>query len=103
VIIFDEPLSGLDVTSAFVFRKLVSRMAKQGKVIFYCSHVLEVVEKLCTHLLILKKGRTVAYGSTAQVLETLNQPTLEDTFAQFTPEIDAAEIAANIVEVMCTI
>src|SRR5215510_10765938 len=54
IIIFDEPLSGLDVTSAFVFRRLVGSLARQGKLIFYCSHVLEVVEKLCSHLLILK-------------------------------------------------
>jgi ABC-2 type transport system ATP-binding protein len=103
LMIFDEPLSGLDVTSAFVFRKLVAAMAKQGKAILYCSHVLEVVERLCTHLLILKRGRAVAHGTTRQVLETLNQPTLEDTFAQLVPEMNAAAIAADIVDVMCTI
>ena len=102
LIIFDEPLSGLDVTSAFVFRRLVSTLAKQNKAIFYCSHVLEVVEKLCTHLLILKKGLVVAHGPTRNVLEQLNQPTLEETFAQLVPEVDAATIAADIVEVVCT-
>jgi ABC-2 type transport system ATP-binding protein len=74
LIIFDEPLSGLDVTSAFIFRKLVGTLASQGKAIFYCSHVLEVVEKLCSHLLILKKGGVVAHGRTREVLEKLNQP-----------------------------
>jgi len=102
LIIFDEPQSGLDVTSAFVFRRLVSTLANRGKAIFYCSHVLEVVEKLCSHLLILKKGSVVAHGPTRDVLETLNQPTLEDTFAQLVPEIDAAAIAADIVDVVCT-
>ncbi|MBI4475390.1 MAG: ABC transporter ATP-binding protein [Acidobacteria bacterium] len=102
VIILDEPLSGLDVTSAFVFRKLVSALARRGKAIFYCSHVLEVVEKLCSHLLILKKGTVVAHGATREVLDSLNQPTLEDTFAQLVPEVDATAIAADIVEVVCT-
>src|SRR6185436_922438 len=39
LIILDEPLSGLDVTAAFIFRRLVTSLARQGKVIFYCSHV----------------------------------------------------------------
>ncbi len=101
LIIFDEPLSGLDVTSAFIFRKLVASLAKQGKAIFYCSHVLEVVEKLCSHLLILKKGQVVAHGGTREVLTQLNQPSLEETFAQLVPEVDASSIAEQIVEVVC--
>ena len=102
IIIFDEPLSGLDVTSAFVFRRLVGSLARQGKFIFYCSHVLEVVEKLCSHLLILKAGKVVAHGLTREVLHQLNQPTLEDTFAQLVPEVDAASVADQIVEVVCS-
>jgi len=102
LIIFDEPQSGLDITSAFIFRKLVATFAKQGKAIFYCSHVLEVVEKLCSHLVILKRGIAVAEGPTRDVLQALNQPTLEDTFAQLVPELDASSIAGQIVNVVCT-
>jgi ABC-2 type transport system ATP-binding protein len=102
LIIFDEPLSGLDITAAFVFRKLVAKLAHEGKAIFYCSHVLEIVEKLCSHLLILKTGRVVARGPTRLVLEELKQPTLEDTFAQLVPEIDAEAIAADIAQVLCS-
>src|SRR3569833_2291110 len=47
LIIFDAPLSGLDVSSALIFRKLVSALGREGKTIFYCSHELEVVEKVC--------------------------------------------------------
>src|SRR5262245_8585052 len=102
LIVFDEPLSGLDVTSAFVFRRLVGSLARQGKAIFYVSHVLEVVEKLCSHLLILKTGKVVAHGGTREVLQKLNQSTLEDTFKQLVPEIDAAGVADQIVEVVCS-
>jgi ABC-2 type transport system ATP-binding protein len=102
LIIFDEPLSGLDVTAAFIFRKLLAGLARQGKAIFYCSHVLEVVEKLCTHLVILKKGSVVASGPTQAVLAALHQPTLVDTFAQLVPEIDTTAIAADIVDVLCS-
>jgi len=102
LIIFDEPLSGLDVTAAFIFRKLVAGLAEHGKAIFYCSHVLEVVEKLCTHLLILRKGTIVAHGPTRSVVDSLHQPTLMDTFAQLVPEIDTTGIAADIVDVLCS-
>jgi ABC-2 type transport system ATP-binding protein len=98
----DEPLSGLDATSAFIFRKLVAGFAAEGKAIFYCSHVLEVVETTCTHLLILRKGTVVAYGETRAVLEQLNQSSLVNTFSSLTPEIDAGSVAASIVEVVCT-
>jgi ABC-2 type transport system ATP-binding protein len=102
LIIFDEPLSGLDVTAAFIFRKLVTGLAERGKAIFYCSHVLEVVEKLCSHLLILRKGIVVAHGPTRVVVDSLHQPTLMDTFAQLSPEIDTTGIAADIVDVLCS-
>jgi len=102
LIIFDEPLSGLDVTAGFIFRKLVASLADQGKAILYCSHVLEVVEKLCTHLLILRKGTVMAHGPTRVVIDALNQPTLADTFSQLVPEVDATAIAADIVDVLCS-
>ena len=57
VLILDEPLSGLDVTSALVFKNLIQFLSARGKTIFYCSHVLEVVEKVCSRLLILRFSR----------------------------------------------
>jgi ABC-2 type transport system ATP-binding protein len=98
VLIFDEPLSGLDVTSALVFRKLVKSLGRQGKVIFYCSHVLEVVEKLCTHLLVLNRGNLVAHGSVNAVREMSGLKTLEETFSHLVEERDAEQTANNIVE-----
>jgi ABC-2 type transport system ATP-binding protein len=100
VLVFDEPLSGLDVSSAMIFRKLVKSLSEQGKIIFYCSHVLEVVEKLCSHLLILRKGKLVAYDSVNAVREMTGLATLEDSFSHLVEEEDAEEIAHNIVEVM---
>jgi ABC-2 type transport system ATP-binding protein len=76
VIVFDEPLYGLDVTSAVVFRKLVHQLAAQGKIILYSSHVLEVVEKVCTHVLVLHNGnpdwrRTPTYRLTEHFFLTI--------------------------------
>src|SRR5205085_9721335 len=63
VLILDEPFSGLDVTSALVLRRLLRALAGQGKIIVYSSHVLEVVEKICSTVLILRQGEVVAYDS----------------------------------------
>jgi ABC-2 type transport system ATP-binding protein len=100
IIVFDEPLSGLDVTSAMIFRNLVKSLGAQRKIIFYCSHVLEVVEKLCTHLLILRQGQLVAYDSVDAVQKMTGLATLERSFTHLVQEEDAAEVANKIVEVM---
>jgi energy-coupling factor transporter ATP-binding protein EcfA2 len=55
VLVLDEPLSGLDVTSAMVVKNLIQMLSSRGKFIFYCSHMLEVVEKVCTQLIVLRK------------------------------------------------
>jgi ABC-2 type transport system ATP-binding protein len=98
VIVFDEPLSGLDVTSSLIFRELVKALSRAGKTIFYCSHVLEVVEKVCSHVIILQKGKQLAYG-TVEDLKTFQQmPTLEAAFAHLVQEDDAPASAAALVE-----
>src|SRR5437588_1355247 len=63
ILILDEPFSGLDVTSALMLRSLLRGRADRGKMILYSSHVLEVVEKICSNVLILRKGEVVAYDS----------------------------------------
>ncbi len=96
--VFDEPLSGLDVTSTLIFRHLVQELGKRGKAIFYCSHVLEVVEKICTHVLILRKGEAVEYGSLAEVKKRQSMLSLEQTFSRLVDESDASETAKNLAD-----
>lgn len=100
LIIFDEPLSGLDVTSALIFRRLVSALGQEGKMIFYCSHVLEVVEKVCSHVTILQKGKQLAYGTVEDLKRFQSMPSLEAAFAQLVQEVDAEESALAIVDAM---
>ena len=57
VLFLDEPLSGLDANTALVLKELLRELASQGKTVFYCSHVLEVVEKVCDRIVILNSGR----------------------------------------------
>jgi ABC-2 type transport system ATP-binding protein len=98
LIIFDEPLSGLDVTSAMIFRKMVAALSRQGKTIFYCSHVLEVVEKVCSHVIILQKGKQLAYGSVEDLKKFQSMPSLEAAFSHLVQERDAESCAQAIVE-----
>ena len=100
ILIFDEPLSGLDVTSALIFKHLVKALAAEGKTILYSSHVLEVVEKVCTHVMILRKGRVVAHDTVTNLRTLANLPSLEDIFAQLVMQEDTEQTARNIVQVM---
>jgi ABC-2 type transport system ATP-binding protein len=99
IFIFDEPLSGLDVTSALIFKNLVQALGRAGKLVFYCSHVLEVVEKVCTDVLILRKGVVIAHDSVANVAKILGE-SLENTFLHLVDDVDTTRVAHDIVEVM---
>jgi ABC-2 type transport system ATP-binding protein len=100
VLVFDEPLSGLDVTTALVFKSLIKALARQGKTILYSSHVLEVVEKVCTTVIILRKGVMVANDSVAHLRGLMELPSLEDIFSELVLQEDTEKIAEDIVEVM---
>jgi ABC-2 type transport system ATP-binding protein len=102
VVILDEPLSGLDVTSALVFRKLISLLSREGKVIFYCSHVLEVVEKVCSQVIVLQSGRPLAYGTVEDLKSFQSMPSLEAAFSHLVQETDATQTAEQIVDTVMT-
>ncbi len=100
LLILDEPFSGLDVNMSMVLRALIRTLAGQGKMIFYSSHVLEVVEKVCTSVVILRKGTVVAHDKVARLREILAQESLEGVFAQLTEQEDPQKVVDNIVDVM---
>jgi predicted permease len=100
LLILDEPFSGLDVTSALMLRNLLGKLAAQGKMILFSSHVLEVVEKVCTKVLILRKGEVVACDSIDHLQELMSQPSLEGVFSQLTKVQDTETVADRILNVM---
>ena len=97
LLVLDEPFSGLDVTSALVVRHVVGMLASQGKAIFFSSPVLEQVEKLCSHLVVLKKGAVVTAGSIEEVRAGFAGLGLEAGFMQITEQVDAERNAQNIL------
>jgi len=100
VLILDEPLSGLDVTSVLVIKNLIQALSARGKSVFYCSHILEVVEKVCSHLIILRKGQVIAQGTTSEVREHIGKSSLEGVFLQLVEERDVVQVANEIISVV---
>ncbi len=97
VLILDEPLSGIDVTSAQLFKHLLNELAQKGKTILYISHVLEVVEKVCAQVIIIYKGRIMAADSVEHLRDMMNTPSLEGIFSQLVEERDLEAVARDIV------
>jgi ABC-2 type transport system ATP-binding protein len=100
VLIFDEPLSGLDVTTILVFQDVIKQLAAEGKIILYTSHILELTEKLCSRVMILHRGRVVANDKVERLRDLMKLPSLEEIFCELVVEEDTERVAKNIVEVM---
>jgi len=100
VLILDEPLSGIDVTSALLFKHLLNELARRGKTILYISHVLEVVEKVCARVVIIYRGRIMADDSVERLRDLMNERSLEGIFAQLTEHRDLESVARDIAAVV---
>jgi ABC-2 type transport system ATP-binding protein len=100
ILIFDEPLSGLDVSAALVFRSMVRALAADGRILLFSSHVLEVVERLCSTVIILHRGSIVADQSVEGLRDLMKLPSLEEIFNQLVFQEDPDRVAGHILEVM---
>ncbi len=98
VVVLDEPVSGLDVSTALVLRAVVRSLAADGRIIFYSSHELETIEKISTRVIILRAGEVVADDSAARLRELMHAPSLEDVFAQLAVKQDLGLVADAILE-----
>jgi ABC-2 type transport system ATP-binding protein len=97
LLVLDEPFSGLDVTSALVLRHVIAKLAGDGKAILFSSPVMEQVDRLCSHLVVLKTGGVVAAGTMAEMHTGFAGLGLEAGFMQLTEQVDADRIAQDIV------
>ncbi len=100
VLIFDEPDSGLDVTTTLVLRHLVRALAQRGKAVLYSSHVLDIVEKLCDRVIVLHRGRVVADDSVANLEQLMTRRSLEEVFAQLVLREDPEQTARAVADVV---
>jgi ABC-2 type transport system ATP-binding protein len=100
ILILDEPLSGLDVTSILIVRSLLKSLAAQGKAVLYSSHVLEVVEKICSRVLVIHKGDLVADDSIENMRQLMQLPSLEEIFTQLVQHENTEQVAHQMVEII---
>ncbi len=100
ILLLDEPLSGLDVTTGLILKDLIRQLAEIGKIIIYSSHILEIVEKICSRIIIIHRGRIVADDSVENLRSLMKLPSLEDIFSQLVEQADTEKIAKGMVEAM---
>ena len=100
LILLDEPFSGLDVGSSLILRSLIEELARRGKVVLFSSHELETVERICSHIVILHRGKIVADDSIERLRTLMALPTLEGIFSQLAVEQDSVAISREIADLI---
>jgi ABC-2 type transport system ATP-binding protein len=100
LILLDEPFSGLDVSTGLVLRSLIQELAARGKVVLFSSHDLEIVERVCSHVVILHRAKIVADDSIEHLRTLMALPTLEEIFSQLAVEQDTAAISREIADLI---
>jgi ABC-2 type transport system ATP-binding protein len=100
VLILDEPLDGLDANSARVVKELLRTLAAQGRTVLFCSHILEVVERICTRIVIIDKGRQIAEGAPQEIASRTRSTSLDEAFAKLTGVRDAEQISGDILRAL---
>ena len=96
-LILDEPLDGLDANAAMVVKELLKQLAAQGKTIMFSSHILDVVERMCTRIVIINNGRFVTSGTSAEIRAREQAATLEDAFSKLTGVRDVGQVTADFL------
>jgi ABC-2 type transport system ATP-binding protein len=100
LVLLDEPFSGLDVGSALILRSLIEELARRGKVVLFSSHELETVERICSHIVILHRGKIVADDSIERLRALMSLPTLEGIFSQLAVEQDTVAMSKQIADLI---
>lgn len=98
ILLLDEPLAGLDVSTVLIFKEILRAFAARGKVIIFSSHLIDVVERICDRVIIIDRGAILADDSVAHLQELTSQPSLESVFRQLVQVGDLEQRARNIVD-----
>lgn len=88
LLILDEPFVGLDPQSGHLLKQLMAEMCAEGGAILFSTHVLEVAEKLCGRIAIIKNGEIIKSGKTSDIV---GDSSLEDVFLELSGENETAE------------
>ncbi len=100
ILFFDEPLSGLDANSVMIFKEVMSSLAKEGKTIFYSSHIMDVVEKVSDRIVLIDNGTIAADGSFEELKNSEKESSLEEVFNELTGFNEHGQIAKEFVSLV---
>lgn len=92
IVILDEPLSGLDANAVILVKELLQVLKQEGKTIFYCSHMMDVVEKVSDRVVLIDKGRIIANATMAELRDGTSS-SLEQIFSRMTDAGNASSKA----------
>lgn len=99
IVILDEPMSGLDANAVIIVKELLQVLKQEGKTIFYCSHMMDVVEKVSDKIVLIDKGTVIA-NDTIEVLREGSSLSLESIFAQKTTTENLNATASDILDAL---
>ena len=97
LLVLDEPFSGLDVNAGLLFRALLALLAARGRMVLFSTHRFDMVEKLCSRVVILSSGRLVAERRLSD-MDRVGSGSLEETFVRVTDQPDYTPVARQILE-----
>jgi ABC-2 type transport system ATP-binding protein len=97
ILFMDEPLAGLDANTAMVIKEILSQLADKEKTIFYCSHVMDVVERICHRIIIINSGDVIANGTFDELQAMDRGGSLEKIFTHLTGSSGHVEKAAEFI------
>lgn len=100
ILFLDEPLSGLDANSVMIIKEILAELARQGKTIFYSSHIMEVVEKISDRIILINDGNIVADGAFNELQDNCKEGSLEGIFNQLTGFNDHKELAEKFISIV---
>jgi len=97
LIFMDEPLSGLDANSVIMVKEMLLHLSREGKTIFYSSHLMDVVEKISDRIILIDQGRVIADGSFDELNKLTNDENLEKMFTRLTGNTNHGEKAEAFI------
>jgi ABC-2 type transport system ATP-binding protein len=97
---FNEPINGLDANSVMIFKENMTQLAAQGKTIFYSSHIMDVVEKISSRIILLHEGKIAADGTFEELKQQNMEGSLEQIFNQLTGFSQHKELGARFVSIV---
>ncbi len=99
IVLMDEPLSGLDANAVILLKEVITGLKKAGKTILYCSHIMDVVEKVSDRIVLIRDGRIMADGTLNELREQAGSESLEDIFATLTGRDRSQDHAGDFISI----